>query len=83
MFNTDKWRGGLAHTGHRAALVASGDVLGSFEQIVRTDRRLAAAVAGSPEERLTAARASAEVNEMIAFALGDELAALNARFGLD
>jgi hypothetical protein len=83
VFNTDKWRGGLAHTGHRAALVASGDVLGSFEQIARTDRRLAAAVVASPEERLVAARASGEVNEMIAFALGDELAALNARLGLD
>ena len=73
----------MAHTGHRAALVASGDVLGTFEQIARTDRRLAAAVVASPEERLVAARASGEVNEMIAFALGDELAALNARLGLD
>ena len=36
---------GSLHTGHRAALVASGDVLGAFEHIVRTDRRLAAAAA--------------------------------------
>jgi hypothetical protein len=83
VFNSDKWRGGLSHTGHRAALAASGDVLGTFEQIARNDRRLAAATMAPPDERLVAARANAEVTEMIAFALGDELATLNARLGLD
>ena len=74
---------GLVHTGHRAALVASGDVLGGFEQITRSDRRLASAAMAPSEERLEAARASGEVTEMVNFALGDELAALNTRFGLD
>jgi hypothetical protein len=71
------------HTGHRAALLASGDVLGAFETIVRQDRRLAAAAVASPDELLRAARASVEVVEMINFALSDELAALNRRLGLD
>ena len=35
MFEAERWRVGLLHTGHRAAIVASGDVLGAFEQIVR------------------------------------------------
>ncbi len=83
IFNGEKWRAGLLHTGHRAALVASGDVLGAFEQIARADRRLAGAVVGPSEERLAAARANPEIVEMIGFAVGDELAALNTRFGLD
>jgi hypothetical protein len=83
VFNSDKWRGGLANTGHRAALVGSGDVLGTFEHIARGDRRLAASTMAPTEERLAAARATAEVVEMINFALGDEIAALNTRFGLD
>jgi hypothetical protein len=40
-------------------------------------------VLAPPEEWLAGARASAEVVETINFALGDELAALNARLGLD
>lgn len=80
VFDGERWRLGLLHTGHRAALVASGDVLGTFEYITRTDRRLAAAMV-SPEERLAAARTNPEVVEMINFALSDELAALNRRLG--
>jgi tetratricopeptide (TPR) repeat protein len=83
VFDTDRWRTALVHTGHRAALLASGDVLGAFETIVRQDRRLAAAAVASPDELLRAARASVEVVEMINFALSDELAALNRRLGLD
>jgi hypothetical protein len=83
IFNSDRWRGGLANTGHRAALLASGDVLGSFEHVVRTDRRLAAAAMASPEDRLEAARVCAEAVEMINFAVSDELAALFGRLGLD
>jgi tetratricopeptide (TPR) repeat protein len=82
VFDSDRWRAALVHTGYRAALVASGDVLGAFEHIVRQDRRLAAAVT-SLEEMLRAARASAEVIEMVNFAVGDDLAALNRRLGLD
>jgi hypothetical protein len=82
VFDSDRWRAALNHTGYRAALVASGDVLGAFEHIVRQDRRLAAAVT-SPEELLRAARASAEVIEMINFAVGDDLAGLSRRLGLD
>jgi tetratricopeptide (TPR) repeat protein len=84
VFDSDRWRAGLVHTGHRAALVASGgDVLGAFEHIVRGDRRLAAAAALSTEELARAARGSAEVVEMMNFALSDELAGLNRRLGLD
>ena len=49
MFDGDRWRAGLLHTGHRAALVASGDVLGAFEHIVRDDR-------DSPARRRAGAR---------------------------
>ena len=45
VFDADRWRGGLLHTAYRAALVASGDVLGAFEHIVREDRHLAGAAA--------------------------------------
>jgi len=83
IFNSDRWRSGLVHTGHRAALVTSGDVLGSFEHVTRTDRRLAAAAMASTDERLVAARGCAEVVEMINFALSDELAGLFGRLGLD
>jgi hypothetical protein len=83
VFDSDRWRRSLLHTGHRAALVASGDVLGAFEHIARLDRVLAAAVVQSPEELVRAASANLEVTEMINFALGDDLAALNRRLGLD
>jgi len=83
LFDGDKWRASLGHTGYRAALVASGDVLGAFEQIARADRRLAAAVLQPPEELWGTARASAAVVEMIHFAVGEELAGLNRRLGLD
>jgi len=83
VFDGDKWRAALAHTGTRAAVVASGDVLGAFEQLVRTERRLAAAALQTSEELLAAARTSAAVVELIDFAVGEELAALNRRLGID
>jgi tetratricopeptide (TPR) repeat protein len=83
IFNSDRWRAGLINTGYRAALVASGDVAGAFESIARADRRLAAAVVSSPEERLAAARANVELVEMIHFAVSDELTAVLSRFGLE
>jgi tetratricopeptide (TPR) repeat protein len=83
VFDSDKWRAALLHTGHRASIVASSDVVGSFDYIARLDRRLSAAVVQSPEELRAAAAGNIEVIEMINFALGDELATLNRRLGLD
>ena len=83
VFDSDRWRKSLLHTGHRAALVASGDVLGAFEHIARLDRTLAAAAVQSPEELVRVAAANVEVTEMINFALGAELSHLNRRLGLD
>jgi hypothetical protein len=83
VFDGERWRAGITHTGYRAALVASGDVLGIFEHLARADRQLAAAVMQSSDELLAAARATATVVEMINFAVGDELAAVSKRLGVD
>jgi tetratricopeptide (TPR) repeat protein len=83
VFDSDRWRAALLHTGHRASIVASGDIVGSFDYIARLDRRLSAALVQSPEELRAAAAGNIEVIEMINFALGDELATLNRRLGLD
>jgi tetratricopeptide (TPR) repeat protein len=83
VFDSDRWRAALLHTGHRASIVASGDVLGSFDYIARLDRRLSAAIVQSPEELQRAAAGNIEVIELVNFALSDELAALNRRLGLD
>ena len=83
VFDSDRWRAALLHTGHRASIVASGDVLGSFDYIARLDRRLSAALVQSPEELQRAAAGNIEVIELVNFALGDELATLNRRLGLD
>jgi tetratricopeptide (TPR) repeat protein len=79
VFDADRWRVGLSHTAYRAAILVSGDVLGAFERIARTDRRLAAAATMSPDELIKAARANPEVVDMIHFALSDELANLQRR----
>ena len=83
VFDSDRWRAALLHTGHRASIVASGDVVGSFDYIARLDRRLTAALVQSPVELHAAASGNIEVIEMINFALGEELATLNRRLGLD
>jgi len=83
VFDGDRWRAAIGYTGTRAAIAASGDVLGAFEQLARTDRRLAAAVLQPPEELLAAARGSAAVVDLINFAVGEDLAALNRRLGID
>ena len=83
VFDGERWRAGITHTGYRAALVASGDVLGVFEHLARADRILGAAVMLPPEELLTVARATPTVVEMINFAVGEDLAAVNRRLGLD
>jgi Tfp pilus assembly protein PilF len=83
VFDGERWRAAIAYTGTRAAVAASGDVLGAFETLARADRRLAAAALQPPEELLAAARASAAVVDLITFAVGDELSALNRRLGLD
>ena len=77
VFDGERWRAAIGTTGTRAAVVASGDVLGAFEQLARADRRLAAAALQPPEELLAAARASAAVVDLISFAVSDELSALN------
>ena len=56
-------------------------MLGAFERIARTDRRLTAAITVSSDETLKAARANTEVVEMVNFALSDELADLQRRLG--
>ena len=83
MFEADRWRAGLLHTGHRAALVASGDVLGAFDQIVREDRHLAGEVSRGGEGLLKAARENHQIVEMINFAVSDELSTMNRRLGID
>jgi tetratricopeptide (TPR) repeat protein len=83
VFDGERWRAGITHTGYRAALVASGDVLGVFEHLARADRLLGAAVMLPPDELLGAARAMPTVVEMINFAVGEDLAAVNRRLGLD
>ena len=83
MFEAERWRAGLLHTGHRAALVASGHVLAAFEQIVREDRDLASAASRGGEELLNAARDNIEAVELITFAVSDDLASLNRRLGTD
>ncbi len=41
--DVSRWRQAMVHTAHRASVVATGDILGCLEQIIRSDRRLAAA----------------------------------------
>lgn len=76
--DVERWRQGMVHTAHRASLVASGDLLGSLEFIIRSDRRLAAA-STSPAELVEAARATPEVVELISFAFSDDYASLASR----
>ena len=83
MFDAERWRAGLLHTGHRAALLVSGDVVGGFEHVARSDAELAAALVQPPEELLAIARRKAEVVELVNFAVSDELSALNRRLGGD
>jgi tetratricopeptide (TPR) repeat protein len=83
IFDGERWRAAITFTGTRAAVVASGDVLGAFEQLARSDRRLAAAILQPPEELVAAARGSAAVVDLINFAVSEELAALNRRLGTD
>jgi len=83
VFDGERWRAAIGYTGTRAAVAASGDVLGAFEQLARADRRLAAAVLQPPEELLAAARGSAAIVDLVNFAVGEELCALNRRLGID
>ena len=69
--DVSRWRQAMSHTAHRAAVVATGDVLGSLEQVIRSDRRLAAAAA-SPTELVEIARVTPELVEIVSFVLGDE-----------
>jgi len=77
--DVNRWRMGMIHTGHRASLVATGDVLGCLELVIRSDRRLTTAAAVSSAELIEAARVFPEMTEAVAFVLGDEYAALRAQ----
>jgi len=83
IFDGERWRAAITFTGTRAAVAASGDVLGAFEQLARSDRRLAAAVLQPPEELLAVARGSAAVVDLVNFAVSEELSALLRRLGTD
>jgi tetratricopeptide (TPR) repeat protein len=69
--DVSRWRQAMIHTAHRASVVATGDVLGCLEQIVRSERRLAA-VASNPTELVEVARNTPELVELVSFVLGDE-----------
>jgi hypothetical protein len=62
----------MTHTAHRASLVATGDVLGCLEHVIRSDRRLTAASAASPAEMIEVARAAPELIEVVTFVLSDD-----------
>jgi hypothetical protein len=79
--DVNRWRLGMMHTAHRASLVATGDVLGCLEHVIRSDRRLTAAAAVSSEELLDAARTFPEILEIVSFVLGDEYSTLRAQVG--
>lgn len=71
--DVSRWRQAMTHTAHRASLVATGDVLGCLEHIIRLDRRLsAAATAANGGDLVDIARAAPEVVEVVAFVLSDE-----------
>jgi hypothetical protein len=81
MFDVERWRAGLIHTGHRAALLVSGDVLGGIEHVARADAELADAMVLPADQLLAVARRKPEVVELVNFAVSDELSALNRRLG--
>ena len=76
--DVSRWRQAMIHTAHRASLVATGDVLGCLEQIIRADRRLAAA-ASSPTDLVDVARTTPEVVEVVSFVLSDEYVMLRTQ----
>jgi hypothetical protein len=77
--DVNRWRLGMAHTAHRASLVATGDVLGCLESLIRSDRRAAAAAAVSPADLIDVARGFPELVEIVTFVLGDEYGMLRAQ----
>ncbi len=77
--DVNRWRLGMIHTSHRASLIATGDVLGCLEHVIRSDRRLAAAAAVSPADLVEVARSFPELIEIVTFVLGDEYPALRAQ----
>jgi len=76
--DVSRWRQAMIHTAHRASLVATGDVLGCLEHIIRSDRRLAA-VASSPNDLVDVARTTPELVEVVSFVLGDEYVMLRTQ----
>ena|GEM_PF-1735984 len=76
--DVSRWRQAMSHTAHRASVVATGDVLGCLEQIIRSDRRLAAA-ASSPNDLVDVARTTPELVEIVTFVLSDEYVMLRTQ----
>jgi len=68
----------MIHTAHRASVVATGDVLGCLEHIIRSDRRLAAA-ASNPNDLVDVARTTPELLEVVSFVLSDEYVMLRTQ----
>lgn len=76
--DVSRWRQAMIHTAHRASVVATGDVLGCLEHIIRSDRRLAAA-ASSPNDLVEVARTTPELVEVVSFVLSDEYVMLRTQ----
>jgi hypothetical protein len=77
--DVSRWRQAMTHTAHRAALVATGDVLGCLEHVIRSDRRLAAAATSGSGDIVDVARATPEMVEAVAFVLSDEYVMLRTQ----
>jgi len=76
--DVSRWRQAMIHTAHRASVVATGDVLGCLEHIIRSDRRLAAA-ASNPNDLVDLARTTPELLEVVSFVLSDEYVMLRTQ----
>lgn len=76
--DVSRWRQAMIHTAHRASVVATGDVLGCLEQIIRSDRRLAAA-ASNPNDLVDVGRTTPELIELVSFVLSDEYVMLRTQ----
>jgi len=77
--DVSRWRQAMTHTAHRAALVATGDVLGCLDHVIRSDRRLAAAATAGSGDIVDVARTTPDLVEVVAFVLGDEYVMLRTQ----
>ena len=77
--DVSRWRQAMNHTAHRAALVATGDVLGCLDHVIRSDRRLASAATAGNGDIVDVARTTPDLVEVVAFVLGDEYVMLRTQ----